>query len=242
MSRRINVFNAIVSLLGMLMFLSSCEVLNSSSKYNFIDGYYRTKFNTKKTAKYYVVASSDSIKVYPARARSGAIDTVSTITILFPPVQQSKSFKPVLFSSKSFDLDVFTILFKYRSPVQGFPGQLNTGFNGALFTGYRTDLYKLNYKQNPLHLAKRNIAHYGYSIGGFAGLGTARIDDYVTLNRINYQYDGAVFTVGLATELGVNKINFGLNYGFDFLTDRNRHAWINNGKPWLGIGIGLNLN
>ena len=67
-------------------------------------------------------------------------------------------------------------------------------FNGALFTAYRTDVYKLSYKENPLHLAKRIVTHYGFSIGGFAGLDTARIQEYVTLNRINYQYDGAVIT------------------------------------------------
>ena len=111
---------------------------------------------------------------------------------------------------------MFTILFKYRASVDGFPNQLNANFNGALFTGYRTDFYKLNYKETPLHISKRQVTHYGYSIGGFAGAGTARIDEYVTLNRINYEYDGAVITTGIAAEFGFNKINFGLTYGFDF--------------------------
>ena len=127
-------------------------------------------------------------------------------------------------------------------PVHGFPGQLNTGFNGALFSAYGTDFYKLYYQETPLHMATRQVTHYGFSVGGFAGLGTARIDDYVTLNRINYQYDGVVISTELAAELGFNKINFGLPYGFDFLTDRNKHIWINNGKPWVGISLGLNLN
>ncbi len=225
-----------------LILLVGCEVLNNSSKYNFTDGYYQCKLNTKKPVKYYVVATSDSIKVYPARSGSKKIDTISTITIFFPPIQKSGSFKPASFRTKTFDLDVFTILFKYRRRVGEFPSQLNTGFNGALFTGYRTDVYNLSYKENPLHVAKRTVSHYGYSVGGFAGLGTARIDEYVTLNRINYQYDGAVITSGLAVEFGINKINFGLNYGFDFLTDRNKNVWINNGKPWFGISLGLNIN
>ena len=46
--------------------LYSCEVLNNSSKYNFVDGYYFSRLNTKKAKKYYVVAAEDSIKVYPA--------------------------------------------------------------------------------------------------------------------------------------------------------------------------------
>ncbi len=225
-----------------LLTLCSCQVLNNSSKYNFVDGYYHSRLNTTKKATYYVVALSDSIKVYPAHSRSGKVDTVSTISIFFPQVQHSVLFKPVLFTNSSFDLDVFTILFKYRSPAKGFPNQLNTGFNGALFCGYRTDFYKLFYKLTPLKLAKRNIAHYGYSVGGFAGLGTARIDEYVTLNRINYQYDGAIITTGIAVELGINKVNFGVNYGFDFLTDKNKNTWINNSKGWVGVSIGLNIN
>lgn len=222
--------------------LASCEVLNNSSKYNFADGYYYSKLNTKKTKKYYVVAGSDSIKVYPSLLSTTKTDTVNTVILFFPPNKKPAAFLPFLFRTKTFDLDVLTILFKYRNAVTGFPGQLNTGFNGALFSGYRTDFYKLSYKENPLHVQIRDVTHYGFSVGGFAGLGTSRIDEYVTLNRINYQYDGAVITTGLAAEFGINKINFGLNYGFDFLTDRNKHVWINNGKPWVGISLGLNLN
>ncbi len=222
--------------------LTSCEVLNNSSKYTFADGYYYSKLNTKKTKKYYVVAGSDSIKVYPSLLLTTKTDTVSTIIIFFPPNKKPSAFTTYFFRTKTFDLDVLTTLFKYRAPVTGFPGQLNTGFNGAIFSGYRTDFYKLSYNETPLHVATRQVTHYGFSVGGFAGLGTARIDDYVTLNRINYQYDGAVITTGLAAELGFNKINFGLTYGFDFLTDRNKHIWINNGKPWVGISLGLNLN
>ena len=94
----------------------------------------------------------------------------------------------------------------------------------------------------PLHVAKRKITHKGYSFGAFAGIGSARIDEFVTLNRINYEYDGAVFTTGIATELGFNNINFGIETGLDFLTDRNSHAWVSEKKGWIGLSIGINLN
>ena len=87
-----------------------------------------------------------------------------------------------------------------------------------------------------------NITHYGYSVGGFLGLGAARIDEYVTLNRINYEYDGTVITGGFAGEFGINKLNFGLTFGIDYLTDKNRHVWVNQTKPWMGLSIGINLN
>lgn len=177
-----------------------------------------------------MVADGDSIKVYPSVNRQ-TVDTVKSITVLFPPHQKPSEFSSYAFKAQTFDLDVLTILFKYKPPVKDFPNQLNTNFNGALYAGYRTDIYKLSYKQTPLHTQNRNIAHYGYSIGGFAGLGTARIDEYVTLNRINYEYDGVVFTSGCAAVFGFNKLNLGLNAGFDYLLDKNRHVWVNQTKP-----------
>ena len=68
------------------------------------------------------------------------------------------------------------------------------------------------------------------------------IDEFVTLRRIDYEYDGLVFSPGAATELDLNKINFVSLSGLDFLTDKNSHVWVNNKKVWIGIGIGLNLN
>ncbi len=82
--------------------------------------------------------------------------------------------------------------------------------------GYRKDIYGLSYKENPLRTQVRNITHYAYSVGGFVGLGMARIDEYVTLNRINYEYDGAVLTGGLAAILDFNRFNFGITGGIDY--------------------------
>ncbi|HEY1869539.1 MAG TPA: hypothetical protein VGG71_00705, partial [Chitinophagaceae bacterium] len=191
-----------------------CSVLNNNSaKYNFADGYYYSRLNTNKTGRYYVVTDGDSIKVYPSVNRQ-TVDTVKSITFLFPPHEKPSEFSNYTFKTQTFDMDVLTILFKYRPSVEGFPSQLNANFNGAFYAGYRDDIYKLSYKQTPLHTQHRNIAHYAYSIGGFAGLGTARIDEYVTLNHINYEYDGAVFTAGCAAILGLNKLNFGITGGF----------------------------
>ncbi len=226
-----------------LINMIGCKVLNgSSSKYTFADGFYYSHLNKNKKQKYYVVTGSDSIKVYPASVSRQIADTVKSITLLFPPHQKPSSFSNYSFKTQTFDLDVLTILFKYRPQVNNFPSQLNATFNGAFYMGFREDIYKLSYQESPLHVQNRNITHYGYSFGGFAGVGTARIDEYVTLNRINYEYDGAVLTAGGAAVLGLNKLNFGFNVGVDYLTDKNRHVWVNQMKPWIGLSIGLNLN
>jgi hypothetical protein len=194
--------------------LQGCSVFNSaSSKYNFSDGYYDSRLNKNRTEKYYVVTGSDSIKVYPASVGRQIADTLKMLTVLFPPHAKPAEFSNYTFRTQSFELDVLTIIFKYRQATQGFPGQLNANFNGALYAGYRTDSYRLSYKETPLRVQNRDITHYGYSFGGFLGIGTARIDEYVTLNRINYEYDGAVVTGGLAAIIGLNKLNFGITSG-----------------------------
>jgi len=222
--------------------MSACGVNRHTSKYSFTDGYYHSKLNGRKYKKYYVVTGSGSVKVYPASISRQLADTVRSKTFLFPPHIQPKDFKNQIFRSKNFDLDVITVIFKYRPPVTDYPAQLNTNFNGAFYAGYRKDSYILSYNNTPLHVANRQIIHHGYSFGGFAGLGSARIDEFVTLRRIDYEYDGVVFTTGIASELDLDKINFVLLSGLDFLTDKNSHVWVNNKKIWVGIGIGLNLN
>ena len=137
---------------------------------------------------------------------------------------------------------MLTIPFKFRPAVNGFPRQLNATFNGAVYLGYRSDVYHLSYKRTPLRVFKRNITHYGYSLGLFTGIGTARIDEYVTNNGINIQYDGAVNLSGINLIVGVEKVSIGLAAGVDYLLDKNRKYWVNNGKPWIGFSFGLNLN
>jgi hypothetical protein len=221
--------------------LSSCESLKESSKYQFVEGYYKVPVKGK-TEKLYVLTGSDTIKAFRARDISGEkIDTTHAVLFVFPPI------KPDNFSSRTFtrntlDFDILTILFKYRFPAKGFPPQLNASFNGALYLGYRTDVYKLSYKTTPMRYMKRSVTHYGYSIGVFSGFGTARIDEYDTEGSLNYEYDGLVNLTGVAVIAALDKLTAGLTIGVDHLLDKNSTAWINNGKPWIGISLGLNLN
>jgi hypothetical protein len=221
--------------------MSSCETLKDSSKFQFRDGYYKTTLSNKP-AKVYVLAGSDSIKAYRKEDLSSKkIDTLRATVIVFSE-QKPRQFETHSFKRTTFDIDVLTVLFKFRPAVNNFPPQFNTTFNGAVYIGYRTDVYTLAYKATPLHIFKRSITHYGYSFGFFSGFGTARIDEYVTLNALSIEYDGLVNLSGFAAIIAIDKVSAGLTIGVDHLLDKNSHVWVNNGKPWIGISLGLNLN
>jgi hypothetical protein len=218
--------------------LQGCKVLQESSKYEFNEGTYKVK-TPEHAGKAYVVVNEDSVKVYPVN--TPLFDSTKLIELALP----NKTTKPVtgrhLFVTNSFDLDVLTILFKYRPSVKGFPNQFTTHLNGAAYMGYRTDVFKIRYSKKPLYY-KRHIEHYGYSFGGFLGMGATAMNPWVTSGNITDEYDGFVITKGAALNVAVNAFTFGVAIGWDHLMDSNRKFWIYQGKTWLGLTLGLNLN
>ncbi len=108
--------------------------------------------------------------------------------------------------------------------------------------GYRTDTYVLHYKDSPLGISKRNITHFGFSFGGYMGMGGTAMNPWVTNDQIALEYDGVVWTKGLAGIIALNNFTTGLALGWDHLLDKNKKYWIYQGKPWIGFVFGLNLN
>lgn len=221
-----------------------CQTLKQSPKYGFSEGFYKSRLFHKKLKSVYVLPGEDSIKVYTAKGlRQEGVDTANALKLAFPANEKPTAFENYTFRQNTIDLDVLSILLKYRPSVNAFPNQLNTSIlNGAAYLGYRTDLYKLRYKQTPFQTFKREVTHYGFSVGIFTGIGAVRIDEFVTENNVNIQYDGFVNPSGIAAIVGVDKLSFGLLFGIDHLLDRNRKFWIYQAKPWVGLSVGLNLN
>jgi hypothetical protein len=50
-----------------------------------------------------------------------------------------------------------------------------------------------------------------------------------------------VFTKGIGTIIGIDKLNFGLVVGWDNLLDKYKTQWIYQHKAWYGVTLGLNL-
>jgi hypothetical protein len=100
----------------------------------------------------------------------------------------------------------------------------------------------VNYIANPLSKSDRIVNHFGFSLGAFAGLGNTFMSPTNTNNLLQKEYDGILWSRGLAGFLAINNFTVGLALGFDRLLDKNHTIWIYQNKPWLGLAFGLNLN
>lgn len=237
-----------ICLLIVLSFLSSCSSLYNTSKYEFKDGEYYTSIFSKKKSKVYVQkVDEDTIVVYPVLefkdSTAVQLKQKTTYTSLQKKFKDGKTTHT--FYKPSFDMDVMTIPLLYRPAVPGgVPNQLITNFNGAFFAGYRTDAYKVEYTRTPFNNYKQDVKHYGISGGVFLGLGSTTVDQYVLKNVYvgNLEYEGMTVTTGIGATVAVENLNFGVSVGLGFLQDKYHTDWVYEGKAFIGLTLGLNLN
>jgi hypothetical protein len=217
-------------------------VLQKSAKKELNDGFYNQRTDRKKQLVY-IDLVDDTIRIHPAKTvdRQTILDT--TVHFMsFPKEMKGDHKQTTAFNKTSFDIDFFTIPLKFRPQQQSVPAQLNATLNGAVYIGFRTDKYVLSYTPGPLRKSDRNINHFGFSMGAFTGLGNTSMSATTTNNILQQEYDGIVWSKGLAGTFAINRFTVGLAFGFDNLLDKNRTSWIYESKPWLGLAFGLNLN
>lgn len=225
-------------------FFSSCSSIRNTPKHEFADGFYTTKLGSQTFQKVYVSNQEEDVFIFPASkiGKELVVDTTSKQQLLLPQHFAGSLLQPHIFSRRSFDIDFLTIPFKYRPRERSFPRQFNTNLNGGLYAGFRKDHYVVKYKKNALGRFARQTTHFGISLGVFTGLGGTAMNPWVTNNQISIEYDGFVWTRGISSIIGLNKITVGLAVGWDHLMDRNKSLWIYQSKPWVGLAFGLNLN
>lgn len=224
--------------------MGSCRLLHENSKYDFNDGIYQTKrFSHDRV--YVLRLDDDTISVFPVLQFKDSTAILTKQRVNYTPIQKKFKDNKVshTFYKPSFDLDVITIPLKFRPATYILPNQLNTNFNGAAFCGYRIDAYKVNYKRTPLNVYKQKVKHIGYSAGLFAGIGNTLVDDN-TLNiaGTDLLYEGMILITGVAANVAVESITFGISLGTDYLLDQYSSNWIYQGKPCIGFTVGLDLN
>ena len=232
--------NRILYVFPLLWMLFGCAV-QDTSKYKLADGYYKSLAFRSQSRKVYIDNSEDTIFVYTMKKATGLPDTIAG-KHSFPQVSSKSQINSAFFRQGSFDIDFITIPFKFRPVQAGLPRQLNGNLNGAVYLGYRNDIYQLAFNKSPVRKYQRVTQHYGMSYGLFTGLGGTAMNQWVTNNKVAAEYDGVVWTKGVAGIVGINNFTLGLALGFDNLLDQNRKFWVYQKKLWLGLAFGLNLN
>ena len=234
----------IAAILSPLLFSSCLIIHKDSAKYKFSDGLYKTqRFGGKNV--YVLRIDDDTISVFQVQEFKDSTAVLTNQRVNYTSMQRKFKDNKMMhtFYKPSFDLDLMTIAMKYRPEIKGVPNQLTTNFNGAVYGGYRIDAYKVNYKRTPLNVYKQSVKHMGYSVGLYAGLGSALIDG-TTLNdpQVPIQYEGVLLTTGVAVTTAIENITFGLSIGTDHLLDKYSSQWIYEGQPYIGFTLGLNIN
>lgn len=233
-----------IGLCWMVFIFCSCGAIRNTPKYAFANGYYKTRLTSQKNTTVYINNENDHVIIYPV-TRLGklvAVDTSKQAAIALPQQYTSSVKTSYVFHKKSFDVDFLTIPFKYRPNVNGFPRQFNANLSGGVYLGYRNDAYELSYQRDGLGRHNRQTTHIGFSVGGFSGFGGTAVNPWVTNHAIAIEYDGVIWTKGVAGIIGLDQFTLGLSAGWDHLLDENRRFWIYQGKPWVGLVFGLNLN
>lgn len=212
------------------IFCSGCGLVRKSPSSELNDGYYNQKIG-KQYDWVYVTVHEDTLRSYHVMYDLKTVDTSSP--------------KPILngkLINYSFDIDFLTIPVKYRPARKNVPVQLNANFTGALFLGLRTDKFRIQTVTLPQGKSSTNIRHIGFSIGLFSGFGNTAMNPTNTNNQILMEYDGMVWSRGIAGIIAINNFTAGICAGKDQLMGANRKLWNYNQQFWVGLAFGLNLN
>lgn len=232
-------YKYIVIAIWVIGVLASCNTLEKASLHGLNSGYYKLKSDNKNTQNVYLDVTDEKIDVYPHIKRQP--DKKQFLTI---PLNTTDSliFNPMVFKKQSLDVDITSIVLKYRPSVYGLPAQLTTDLNMALYVGWRYDYYHIKSKMDPLGRSYHKINNWGYDFGFFAGPGATLISPFTTQNKKVDEYSGMINQTGIAGFIESNVASFGLAIGYDYLLNPDRKIWIYNNKPWVGFIVGIALN
>jgi hypothetical protein len=219
--------------------LSSCTTLERASLHGLNDGFYHLKSDSSQKQAVYVDVSEDTISVYPTTSKQPESKPTLTIPLA---ATDSIPFQRITFKKQGLDIDISTVLMKYRPSIGELPAQLTTDLNLSLYAGWRFDFYTVEHRNDPLKRSYAKIGNRGFDFGFFAGPGTTLISPFTTGNKRSEEYNGMIIQGGFAGFIETNMASFGLAVGYDYLLSPDRIHWIYQNKPWVGLVVGVALN
>jgi hypothetical protein len=232
-------YKHIVIAIWVIVGLASCNTLENASLHGLNNGYYKFKSDNKDSQNVYLDVTDEKIDVYHHIKHQPDKKQFLTIPL---NTTDSAIFKPMVFKKQSLDVDITSVILKYRPSIYGLPAQLNTDLNMALYVGWRYDYYHINSKKDPLGRSYLKINNRGYDFGFFAGPGATLISPFTTQNKRLDEYNGMIIQTGIAGFIESNIASFGLAIGYDYLLNPDRKIWIYNNKSWVGFIVGIALN
>jgi hypothetical protein len=228
-------------LFTVVLISAACVPVEKMARHDFTSGYYKLKTEGNEPSRVYTDVINDSVIVYPVikEGKNEKPDISALRGIGIKNVTTGTYFYKSCFIKNSIDVDLTTLVLKYRPPVSGVPGQLNYNLNAAIYMGFRRDFYKVVPYKSPLKDEISFIRQIGFDAGIFADIGSSFMNPTNTDNRITQEYDGLILQKGFAGFITFDNISVGLALGFDNLLDHNKTLWIYNQKPYLGLVIGI---
>jgi hypothetical protein len=216
-----------------------CAPFDKIYSHDFSSGYFRLKDPVAGCKKVYVELSGDSLAVYSLRENSREPDLSSLKRAVIGSLSPGDFLYKSTFIKTSPDVDLSTILLKFRPAAGNVPAQLSANVNGIFYVGFRKDFYRMTSHLSPAHTRSTFIRQLGFDFGPFAGIGITPVNPTTTMFKTDSEYDGIVFQKGFALFGTFENMSVGITLGFDNLTDRNKDIWVFNRKPWIGIAIGI---
>jgi hypothetical protein len=231
----------LLNLLAILLMVSGCTPFDKIYSHEFGSGYYKLKSEGSESVKIYLNLKEDYIAVYPAitNGKIALLDTSEIQSARISSVKPGNYFYNSLFIRTSPDIDLSTVLLKFRPEAADVQSQLSANVNGIFYAGFRKDFFRVKSHFSPIHEVSTFIRHTGLDFGLFAGIGITPVSPTTTMNRTAQEYDGVVFQKGISIFGTFENMSVGLALGFDNLLDNNNDIWIYNQKPWIGIAIGI---
>jgi hypothetical protein len=221
--------------------MHGCVSVEKIAFHDLRDGYYTMRIPEREPEKVYLKVIQDSVNVYPAMsgAAGRSVDTSAFRPMMINEIHSGNEFYRSSFRKSSADIDLSTVLLKYRPAKGAVPAQLNANLNAALYVGFRRDFYTMVTTRSPLHEESTSCRHLGFDCGIFAGFGITQINPTVTSGATELEYDGIVFQKGIGAFITVEHMSVGVVLGFDNLMDSNKDSWLYNQQPYLGLCIGI---
>lgn len=137
-----------------------------------------------------------------------------------------------------------SIAFKIRPKItrpgllDSIPSTTETGFTVGFLTGYKFSLNKFRKTQN---VFGNQVAKYSITPGVILATGAADLSAAATRPAIQFPRKAAMITCGGSVVFGINSLNIGYAFGFDYATGPHASSWLYQGKMWNGIIVSLDL-